>query len=204
MLGLGTLPTVVLLLIVNERVGIIVSHVHLLVHGGDALGAGVQLVLTVVGCGVLVIAEARLLLVEGLLSGRLLTMRLVIWPRAVNVVFLHALHQVLHGPIVNVCSILCVQYECVRRGEEIKQKIIRERLDEVADWKERRWRVEQWSRVPRRPPLFHFLPVVLSQQIYTPITNIKCTIVVSIRLEQINRTLSKHIMTPFHCLSISQ
>lgn len=138
MLGLGTLPAVVLLLVVNERVGIIVSHVHLLVHGGDALGAGVQLVLAVVGCGVLVIAEARLLLVEGLLGGRLLSVRLVIWRRAVNVVFLHALHQVLHGPIVNVCSILCIQYECVSRREEIKQKIKREILNEVADWNKRR------------------------------------------------------------------
>ena len=196
MLGLGTLPTVVLLLIVNERVGIIVSHVHLLVHGGDALGAAVQLGLAVVGSSILVIGDGRLLLVEGLLGGRLLTVRLVVCPRAVNVVFLHALHQVLQVPIVNVCSVLCNQYECVSRAGEIKQKNIQERLNEDAGWKEKRWNDVKWSWVPRRP--------LSPQQIYSSTTNIKCTIFVGIRLEQINHTPSKHIMAPFHCLSIFQ
>ena len=114
LLGLGSLPTVVVLLIVNERVRIriVVSHVHLLVHGGDALGASIQLLLSVVG-----IPIAWLLLsflVEwlfGLGMGLLRLYYLCSLPLTVNVVFLHALHQVLHRPIVNVGSILCINYK---------------------------------------------------------------------------------------------
>ena len=81
-----------LLLLVNERVRVVVSCVHLLIHCGNTLRPSFELRSAVVG------ATSWLLLILRLLR-LLLTL-------TIDVIVLHTLHEVLQGPIIDIGSIL--------------------------------------------------------------------------------------------------
>ena len=86
-----------ILLPMKERVRVVVSCVHLLIHHSNTLRPSFQLI------GIVVAATAsRRLLIVRLLS------RLLLILLTIDVIALDAMHEVFHAPIVNVGSILCI------------------------------------------------------------------------------------------------